>query len=197
MITNKGAEPLLHDRRRPSMRSQLWQGLLLIFVAFGPGQAFANDYNWGVIPVGQVTTISFGQYDITKNFTDQYAFSLQAGSDASYAVTVTFDVCKGGCGNPDLSYGIYDATGRLISDTGSATLTSGVYYFQVKGTGMGAGNSVDYSGSITFNTARVDSFVSGAPEPADWLLMISGSAFLGWAVRRRKTARPPPPRGCS
>jgi len=189
-MPNHSLLPLRHQARRARFGSGLWRALLLLWLALVGGKAFAADYNWGVIPVGEETTISFAAYDITKNFTDQYAFSLQAGSDASYAVTVTFDVCKYGCGNPDLSYGIYDATGRLVSDTGSATLTSGVYYFQVKGTGMGAGNSVDYSGSITFNT----SFVSGAPEPADWLLMVSGSAFLGWAVKRRRAARFPAPR---
>jgi hypothetical protein len=87
---------------------------LMVACLFG-GAAQSADTDWGVIPVGQETTISFASYDITKNFTDQYSFSLQAGTDTSYAVTVTFDVCAYGCGNPTLSYGLYDASGQLVS----------------------------------------------------------------------------------
>jgi hypothetical protein len=139
----------------------------------------AAESDWGVIPVGEETTISFAEYDITKNFTNQYSFTLQAGTDSSYQVAVTFDVCKYGCGNPDLSYGIYDGQGQLVSDSGSAVLNSGNYYFQVKGVGMGAGNSVDYSGSITF-------MVSAVPEPAELMLMLVGASCMGWAIKRRR-----------
>lgn len=161
--------------RCPSLFKLVWLALCCLFGS----AAFAADGDWGVIPVDQETTISFAAYDITKNFTDQYSFTLQAGTDSSYSVAVTFDVCKNGCGNPSLSYGIYDATGQLVSDSGSAVLTSGSYYFQVKGTGMGAGNSVDYSGNISF-------MVSAVPEPADLLLMLVGTSCLAWAVKRRR-----------
>ena len=143
----------------------------LCFFGLCSSQLWAADTDWGVIPVGQETTISFASYDITRNFTDQYSFTLQAGTDSSFAVAVTFDVCKNRCGKPRLSYGIYDATGQLVSDSGSAVLTSGTYYFQVKGTGMRSGNSVDYSSNISF-------LVSAVPEPADlhWLVL---PAWLG------------------
>jgi hypothetical protein len=161
--------------KRFTMRILL--GLILMLSSSVP--AWPEDTNWGVIPVGQSTNISFAQYDITKNFTDTYSFSLQSGSDASYSVAVTFDVCKSGCGNPDLSYGIFDAHATLISDTGSAVLSYGDYVFKVMGTGMGSGNSVDYSGSMSF-------FVSSVPEPSDTMLMLTGCAFVIWAVRRRR-----------
>lgn len=161
--------------RCPSLFKLFWLALCGLLSS----ATFAADSDWGVIPVGQETTISFASYDITKNFTDQYSFTLQAGTDSSYAVAVTFDVCNNGCGNPDLSYGIYDATGQLVSDSGSAVLTSGTYYFQVKGTGFGAGNSVDYSGNISF-------MVSAVPEPADLMLMLVGTSCLAWAVKRRR-----------
>ena len=151
----------------------------LCFFGLCSSPLWAADTDWGVIPVGEETTISFASYDITKNFTDQYSFTLQAGTDSSYAVAVSFDVCKNGCGNPDLSYGIYDANGGLVSDSGSAVLASGNYVFQVKGTGMGAGNSVDYTGGISF-------MVSAVPEPADLLLMLVGSSCLAWAIKRRR-----------
>jgi hypothetical protein len=162
----------------------LFRLVCLMFYCIFSNAAWATATDWGVIPVGQETTISFASYDITKNFTDQYSFGLQAGTDTSYAVTVSFDVCARGCGNPSLSYGLYDASGQLVSNTGTAVLTSGDYYFQVKGTGMGAGNNVDYTGSISF-------MVSAVPEPSDVILMMVGLCCLVWAInRRRQQAHP-------
>ncbi len=158
--------------------------LCVVFSCILGNAAWATSTDWGVIPVGQETTISFASSDITKNFTDQYSFSLQTGTDTSYAVSVTFDVCRYGCGNPNLSYGLYDASGQLVSDTGTAVLTSVDYYFQVKGTGMGAGNTVDYTGSISF-------MVSAVPEPSDVILMIVGLCCLVWAIKRRRQLVPP------
>lgn len=171
-----------------------WFGKLLLILlsplALTANPSWGAETDWGVVPLDTPTTFEVGGTDITNNFTDQYSFSIQGGTEASAEVTVSFDVCKNGCGNPNLTYGVYDAQGQLISEiqgSGSVTLTAGDYYFQVKGTGMGSGNSVDYSGTMTFNTALASpANVSGAPEPADWLLMISGSTFLGWAVKRRR-----------
>ena len=138
--------------------------------------------DWGVIPLDQDTTISFASYDKTGNFTDQYTFSLQGFGDASYAVTVLFGGCKNGCGNIDLSYGVYGANGSLIDESGSVVLSAGDYVFMVKGTGMGAGNHVGYEGTMNF-------FVAAVPEPADYLLMAAGLGFLVWAVLRRRRAQ--------
>lgn len=135
--------------------------------------------DWGVIPLDQNTTISFASYDITRNFTDQYNFSLQGSGDAAYAVTVTFNVCANGCGNPSFSYGVYNANGSLIDSSGAVVLKAGDYTFQVKGTGMGSGNSVDYMGSMSF-------FVSAVPEPGDIFLLLTGLPLLAWAVKRRR-----------
>lgn len=188
--SHAGSPPRIRARILDSVRFHLRGILALILLALPAGHVLAAETDWGVIPLDEETIISFGASDITNNFTDQYNFSIQGGTEASAEVTVTFDVCQNGCGNPELTYGVYNAQGQLISEiqgSGSVTLTAGDYYFQVKGTGMGAGNSVDYSGTMTFMTSAAPAYVSGAPEPADWLLMISGSAFLGWAVRRRKT----------
>jgi hypothetical protein len=164
--------------------------ILLLPLILTANPSWGAETDWGVIPLDQVTVISFGATDITNNFTDQYNFSIQGGTEASAEVTVTFDVCQKGCGNPELTYGVYNEQGQLISEiqgSGSVTLTAGDYYFQVKGTGMGSGNSVDYSGTMTFNTSLAGpANVSGAPEPSDWLLMVSGSTFLAWAVKRRR-----------
>ena len=150
--------------------------------------------DWGTVatPLTSEVTFSFAQYDITRNFTDQYNFSLEGGTGASYAVTFALDPCRRGCGNPNLSYGIYDRTGSLVASTnGTVTLSAGNYTFQVKGTGMGAGNSVDYWGSVTFAAAPSSlttvTMVSPAPEPSTWLLMLYGLAGIGWSVWRRRS----------
>lgn len=175
----------------------LWrQAWLLILACLWPGaHLLAADVDWGVISVSQPTTITFASQDITKNFTDQYYFSLSAGTDASYAVTMSFDVCQSGCGNPSISYGVYDTTGKLISDSGSAVLTSGRYVLQVKGTGTGSGNTESYSGFIAFNGAGTSngltSFVSAVPEPRDYALMLTGLVMLAASVRHRRRASLP------
>jgi hypothetical protein len=144
--------------------------------------------DWGTVatPLTTETSFSFAQYGISRNFTDQYAFTLEGESGAAYNVTFQFDLCRSGCGNPDLSYGIYDANGGLVTaSNGVATLSAGSYAFQVKGTGMGAGNSTDYWGSVTFNAVAM-SMVSPAPEPSSLMLTLFGMGGLGWAVRRRR-----------
>jgi EpsD family peptidyl-prolyl cis-trans isomerase len=153
--------------------------------------AWSADADWGVIPIDQETAISFGATDITKNFTDQYAFTLGGGTEAAYQVVASFDACTTGCGNAALSYGIYDANGGLVSDSGSAVLSSGNYVLQVKGTGMGSGNSASYNGAITFFASSISelSLVSTVPEPADWLLLACGLALVGFGVRRRTAGR--------
>jgi len=146
--------------------------------------------DWGTLatPIAAETTFTFEQYDLTQSFTDQYLFSLEGGADATYSVTFDFDPCRNGCGNPDISYGIYDANGGLITDTsGTITLTSGAYVFQVKGDGMGSGNSLDYWGSVTFSLAA-NSMVSPAPEPSTLLLTLLGLAGLGTLATRRRKA---------
>lgn len=150
-----------------------------LLVLGGAVQAQSTSTDWGAIPTSGETTISFSGIDKTKNFTDQYSFSIAASTDASYSVTVTFDFCANGCGNIEVGYGIYDANGGLISDTGSAVLSSGDYVFMVKGTGMGAGNDIGYNGSISF-------FVSPVPEASDYLMFVIGMLILMYAVRRHR-----------
>lgn len=149
--------------------------------------------DWGTVatPLTSEVTFSFAQYNISNNFTDAYNFSLEGGADATYTVTFAFDPCRNGCGSPELSYGIYDQNGGLVTSTGgTVTLSAGNYSFQVKGTGMGSGNSVDYWGSVTFAAAPLASnsvaMVSPAPEPETWLLMLIGLAGLaGWTRRQQ------------
>jgi len=156
----------------------LWAGLT--------GQYAQADVveDWGAIalPIEEETTFSFAQYDIDQNFTDLYTFSLEGEAGAAYSVTFDFDPCRAGCGSPELSYGIYDANGGLITDTGGAvTLSAGNYVFQVKGIGMGAGNALDYWGSVTFSATAI---VPPVPEPGTLWLLAPGVVLL-WQHRER------------
>lgn len=155
-------------------------GLLLLIISPFSSAEIVDDWGTVTTAIDGETTFSFAQYDITDNFTDQYAFSLEGSGDATYSVTFTFDPCKNGCGNPDISYGIYDANGGLIESTnGTVVLSAGNYVFQVKGDGMGSGNTVDYFGSVTFAVATTTStMVSPAPEPSTLMLMMLGFMIL-------------------
>lgn len=171
------------------LRIALLAGLLAISAA---ARAEVVD-DWGTVatPLTSEVTFSFAQYDIGQNFTHQYYFSLEGGAGATYSVTFAFDPCRNGCGNPDINYGIYDRNGNLYANTsGTVTLSAGNYAFQVKGTGMGAGNEVDYWGAVTFAATAGSSLnnvtmVSPAPEPSTLVLMLWGLAGLGWSARKR------------
>jgi len=164
-------------------RRHLMGALILSSLLSGTAHADIVE-DWGAIslPITEEATFSFEQYDIDKNFTDQYAFSLEGEAGAAYTVTFDFDPCGGGCGNPDIAYGIYDANGGLITETsGAVTLSAGNYVFQVKGTGMGSGNLLDYWGSVTFSATAI---IPPVPEPGMLWLIAPGAALL-WRQRDR------------
>jgi len=169
---------------------QLIAGLSIIvsLCYISPASAATLVADWGSVasPLTNSASFSFAQYDITNNFADQYAFSLEGSSDTTYAVTFNFDPCKNGCGNPNLSYGIYDANGSILSaSNGSITLSSGNYIFQVKGAGMGNGNNASYFGTINFSAIATE-LVSPAPEPSSLILIMAGLCIVTWAIRRRR-----------
>jgi len=155
------------------------------------GAAHALTEDWGTIatPISEETSFSFAQYDITGNFTHTYGFSLEGSAGATYEVSFEFDACRAGCGSPELTYGIYDANGGYIGDTsGTVVLSAGNYIFQVKSTGMGSGNSIDYWGSVTFSMAAANmQMVSPVPEPSTLILTFFGALFLAFAAVPRQT----------
>jgi hypothetical protein len=178
------------------MRTLSYPLLALSLLALSAPLRAAVVEDWGTVvtPLSSEATFSFAQFDITNNFTDQYAFSLEGESGASYSVTFAFATCSNGCGNPDLSYGIYDANGGLVATTdgsSNVTLTAGDYVFQVKGDGMGSGNSVDYWGSVSFTAVALASteVVSPVPEPAQLWLFLPG-LLLAWLGRARSVRQP-------
>ena len=160
----------------------MFKSILLAMSLMINSYAFANpgvEVEWGqiVTPLSEDVTFSFTQNDITKNFTDIYSFSLIGEAGTQYAVTFTFDPCLNGCGNPAISYGIYSANGGLVTSTaGEYVLGAGDYEFKVIGTGFGAGNEVDYSGSVTFSNVTDMQMVSPTPELPPSVLMLLGIA---------------------
>ena len=175
---------------------RLKTALCLWLACAGLAHAQTSTTEWGVIPLDEVVTMTFANQDLTKNFTDQYLFTLVSSTGTTYEVVVSYDNCTSGCGNATVNYAIYEANGSLVSDGGSAILASGDYNFQVKGTGMGSGNDVSYAGTITFNStggAVVSGFVSAVPEPGEWALMLTGACLLAFGVWRQRQRQPGPP----
>lgn len=178
-----------------NLRNWLRIALMALLPSWAVNAVADITQDWGTVatPLTSEVTFSFAQYDVRRNFTDHYNFSLEGGNNATYSVTFNFDPCRNGCGNPELSYGIYDLNGSLISNTsGTITLSAGNYAFQVKGIGFGAGNSVDYWGSVTFaasaSSLTNQTMVSPAPEPSTLALMATGLLFFAWKARHRAAA---------
>jgi hypothetical protein len=158
---------------------------LLTLTWLVPWSAQANLVaDWGTIPTGSETSFTFVPDTSVSNFTDEYRFTLSGMTDINYVAADYLAACTRGCGNPVVDFGIYNASGSLVDSTGTTTLDTGSYVFQIKGVGMGSGNTAGSGGVITFYGAAPE-LVSPAPVPASWLLMSCGLALLGWAVRRR------------
>lgn len=152
--------------------------------------ARAQTVDWGSISttINDTSSFAFAQYDITGNFTHSYAFSLEGSASSTYEVSFAFDTCRNGCGSPDLRYGIYPGSGSFISDSnGTVALGAGSYVFQVAGTGLGSGNSIDYWGSVNFSMKSSNmEIVSPVPEPSTVILTFFGALFLALVAAPRQ-----------
>lgn len=187
-------------RARPRFEPAQTLGLttlaLIMFLAamFGASSSARGEViaNWGTVvnSAESSNSFTFAESGISKNFSHDYLFSLEGSAGATYSVTFNFSDCGHGCGNANVTYGIYDANGGLVAvaSSGTVTLAAGNYSFQVKGTGMGAGNSVDYNGNITFTAVAAD-VVSPAPEPSTYLLTLIGLTLVGWVGHRNGMLR--------
>ena len=140
--------------------------------------------DWGVIPLGTETSFTFAPSNASTNFTDQYSFSLLGTTEINFSLSSFLGTCTKGCGSPSITYGIYDANGGLISGASPVTLGAGSYVFQIKGTGMGAGNKAGSGGIIDFYSAPAE-VVSPAPEPGGWLLLLAGLGLVVGLARRQ------------
>ena len=135
--------------------------------------------NLGVVLVNNPTTFTLSRQDISRNFVDNFYFTLTTQSQATFSFASEFADCRRGCGNPVVISTLRDSVGgNLAMGSGSIILSSGTYSFGVKGTGIGSGNQGTYSGNI---------FVSPVPEPHDILLMIIGLLMVTMAVAYRRS----------
>ena len=155
--------------------------LLLVFASPAQADLIAE---WGIIPIGSETSFTFTPSDASTNFTDQYSFSLLGTTEINFSLSSFLGTCTKGCGSPAITYGIYDANGGLISGASPVTLGAGSYVFQIKGTGMGAGNKPGSGGLIDFYSAPAE-VVSPAPEPGGWLLLLAGLGLVVGLARRQ------------
>ena len=157
-------------------------GLAVLFAKPAVAAVVAD---WGAIstPITSPVTFAFAQYDVRGNFTHEYVFTLEGSADATYSVSLQFDACRNGCGNPILHYGI----GGSLSESGSGSyvLAPGTYSFTVAATGMGAGNSVDYWGEVVI-AGGAGGIVAPVPEPEVLILAVPGAALVLAVVRRRR-----------
>jgi len=154
---------------------------LLAALILVPGWAMAQtSTDWGIIQTDTTYTYTFSNSDITKPFTDTYSFTLSGTEGTQYQMNLLYDSCTRGCGNMTIDYGIYQG-GNLIDTSGSTVLTSGTYELKVSGTGMGSGNDVTYSGSITFTP-----MVAPVPEPSEVLLFLVSAGLLAWSLLRQR-----------
>ncbi len=158
--------------------------LLLALMALVAPRAHALEVIFDGVSSGEFTdsyTFNFGSTDITHNTKTAYDFWVSGDATAQASVQLTLDPCTYGCGNPAISYDIYADGQKLQSNSdGTYTLSLGDHTYQIHITGMGSGNTVDYSGQITFTA------VSATPEPAEWLLMLIGLGAAAAQARRRK-----------
>ena len=179
MLRLRGWRPLASALRRVALA--LLAGLGPLIAPPAVAQVMAD---WGTIstPITSPVTFSFAQYDVSGNFTHEYTFTLEGSAGATYNVSFEFDACRNGCGNPVLHYGIGGALSE--SPTGSYVLAPGTYSFTVSGTGMGAGNSVDYWGAVVISGGG--GVVSPVPEPEIFVLAIPGTLLVMAVVRRRR-----------
>jgi EpsD family peptidyl-prolyl cis-trans isomerase len=197
VVGNESEEPMMRSGRavlRGARRPSAVAGLarILFAAAIGLGMMLARGAaadvvaDWGRVstPINSPVTFSFAQYDVGSNFSHAYAFTLEGSAGATYQVSFSFDACRSGCGNPVLSYGI---DGTSDSGPGTYLLTAGTHSFVVTGTGMGAGNSLDYWGSVTISAVSgAADMVSPVPEPETYLLLVPGLLLVAAAARRRK-----------
>jgi len=186
-----------------------WRGLLLIVALLSSGQVFAQttyqvDSNSQFGISGGAGTSTYG-ITITGNSSLNFDLYVWSGAQGYYNAAPTNPNPQPGL---SLSYALYDSTGALVSSqagrnwmniinrdsSGQPTswinvnsvndtvlLKPGSYSLALTATITGGGPAT-FTGNLS---ATAPMIISAVPEPADVLLMLVGSAFLFWAVRKR------------
>jgi len=179
---------------------KLVQTMLALAVAMATSaHAADNTYNMGTLsatPYINTSTVTAGTVFTLPdtgatpfNFTDTYNFTVGDASVAGTGVTVDLDLGSLGFHISNLKLDLFDAGnawlgGDIVSGLSDvsvsvdASLTTGDYYFLVRGFADGEGTG---KGIYTFTTAAV-------PEAKTYAMMLAGLGLVGFTVLRRRQA---------
>lgn len=153
----------------------MWWIRLCIILVLQLVPVHAANINLGVVNVNTTATLTTGIQDVTRNFDTQYFFTLTSPATAAYQLSTTWITCRRGCGNPNIESSLFNAYNNQAIASDSVVLSSGTYYYGVKGTGIGNASG-SYSGTI---------FISPVPEPKDVALFVVGVLMLVIGVLKR------------
>jgi hypothetical protein len=149
---------------------KLLKNLLAVIAATGvmgsaKAQTPGNIFNLGTL--SPTVTATTDTTSASGSFLDTFNFTLDA---THHIVTGATDSTNVG----NLQLGLYDSTGTLLY-TGlnfHTDLAPGNYHVLI------SGDSVTSPGNFTFS-------VAANPEPAEWMLLLSGLVIAGFIARRK------------
>jgi hypothetical protein len=143
------------------------------------------------LDLGATQVALFGNSDPqTGNFTDQYTFTIPAGTLDGYVGSIGFSLFQ-----TNLEFGSITLNGQnvfnVVSDSGPLEarnltnfLTSGgPQSLIISGR---AQRFASYGGSFTLTEATA----AAVPEPATWAMMLLGFGVIGAAMRRKSAPQP-------
>ncbi|MGH7012048.1 MAG: FxDxF family PEP-CTERM protein [Caulobacteraceae bacterium] len=143
-------------------------GLAPVF-AFAPGDT--GQFSSYTLTSGESTDALDFSFDLTPssgNVLQQLQASLRSGSQS-----IAFDLYSG---TPGSGTFLGASSPTITGPSLDSNLAPGDYYLQIV-TNPPVGSLI--SGALS---------VTAVPEPATWAMLLAGFAFVGYAVRRRRTA---------
>jgi hypothetical protein len=164
---------------------------------------FAVSNSFTLSQASTVTGVNFGMWTSPGDTLSAIDWAITTTPD-SYPINGTAAVTDGAV--VGTGFGYYDLRWDSFS-TGNVNLGPGTYYLVLQNAVTAGGNpafwdinngpSVAYENSIgpvqdnLFPGSNASSFqiigTSGAPEPAEWALMLGGFGLAGAALRRRRS----------
>ena len=148
--------------------------------------------NWGAL--GPDTDIAYVTYNAPGPIDDVYSFSLTSTSDVdaygaefeARSVTMpdaTFELFSGTFGSADATaVGTTFSFSNTPTETVYSALTSGDYFFEVKGTAAKAGAAYDFEAFANESGPPA----SDVPEPATSALLLAALGIIGFIGHRRR-----------